>query len=824
MLMPDLRDAFRTLRASPVVSAVAILSLALGIGANTAIFSIVNSLLLRSLPVADPQQLALVTTADDNDTWTYPIWEQIDAHRDLFAGAAAWSQTRFNTASSGEARSVRGLMVSGRFFEVLGVPALLGRGLTPDDDRRGGGPDGPVAVISYDYWQRRFGGAAGAIGTAVTLDRVSFTIVGVTPPGFFGPEVGVRYDAAVPFGTEPLMRGTDSMLDKRSAWWLSILLRRKPGQTTDAATALLRGVQPQVRAATLPQDWRREDADTYLKDQFVLAPAARGASFLRSRYERPLLTIMVVVSLVLLIACANVANLLLARASARRHEMSVRLALGASRWRLARQLLAESLVLSGLGSLLGLGFAAWGGRLLVSQLSTRTNTVFLDLGLDWRVLGFTALIAVATAVLFGTAPAFRAARAEPADAMKEQGRSVHGQAPLAAGNLLVMLQVALSLVLVVAAGLFVRTFAQLANRPLGFERDKVLVVSTELQNSRTTDAERRLMFERLRQAAAAVPGVESAALSAVTPVSGSTWQFLIEAPDGAQLSERDRVVHVNIVSPGFFRTFGTRLLAGRDFSDGDQATTTPVVIVNEAFARKYFGGGNPVGRHVKQTAFPNAPGVDREVVGYVEDAVYRNLRQTVPPTIYIPYPQQQRNPGPYTNISLRAATGGPTLLTRAVADALTRVTPDVSLTIRTLSEQVNNSLIQERLIAMLAGFFGALALLLAAIGLYGVTSYAVARRRTEIGIRMALGAAPAGVVRLILTRVAVLVGCGVAAGTLVTLWAARLVATLLFELTPRDPATIAGAALALATIGALAGALPAWRASRIDPARVLRDA
>ena len=822
--MSDLRDAVRALRSTPVVSAVAILSLALGIGANTAIFSIVNSLLLRSLPVRDPGQLAMVTTGESSDSWTYAIWEQIDRHHDLFDGAAAWSRQRFNTARSGETTPVDGLWVSGDFFDLLGVKPVLGRAIAPADDRRGGGPDGAVAVISYEYWQRRFGGAVDAIGKDVTLDRVPFTVIGVMPPEFFGPEVGSRFEVAVPIGTEPLINGKDTALDRRSNWWLQIMVRRKAGQSEQAATALLRGIQPQVREATIPEHYRPKDVAQYLKEPFVLVPAARGASMLRGRYERPLLTIMVVVALVLLISCANVANVLLARASARRHELSVRLALGASRWRLARQLLTESLVLSGIGAALGLVFARWGGRLLVTQLSTRANTVSLDLGLDWRVLGFTACVAIGTAVLFGTAPALRAARSEPADAMKEHGRSVHGQGPLAAGNLLVVAQVALSLMLVIAAGLFVRTFSQLANRSLGFDRDRVLVVSAELQDKNTSTDDRIRTFQRLREAALAIPGVDSAALSVVTPVSGSTWQFLIESPDGTSMPERQRVVHVNVISPGFFRTFGTRMLAGRDFTDADQATTPSVAIVNEAFARKFFGGRNPVGMRLKQTGFMGDPAREREIVGYVEDAVYRNLRQAVPPTMYLPIPQQRRGLSAYMNVSLRAASGSPARLARASADAFTRVTPDVSLTMRTLSEQVRNSLVQERVIAMLSGFFGALALLLAAIGLYGVTSYAVARRRTELGIRMALGAAPGGVVRLVLRRVAFLVASGLVLGPVATMWAAQFVATLLYQLQPRDPLTMVWAAALLAAIGAVAGALPAWRASRIDPARVLRDA
>ena len=482
--MQDLRDAFRALKATPVVTLVAILSLALGIGANTAIFSILDSLMLRTLPVKEPQRLVLLGEGDAARTsWTNPIWEQVRERQRLFDGAFVWWSTRFNLAQGGPTELVDGLWASGGLFDVLGVPAILGRTFTEADDRRGGGPDGPVAVISYNFWQRRFGGAADAIGRSLTVERVPFTIVGVAPPDFFGVDVGRTFDVAIPIGTEPLIRGKESSLDGRSYWWLNVMIRLKAGQSLEAANSAIRGVQPQIREATMPQDWRPQDKDGYLKEGFSLIPAATGGSGLRQRYRLPLTTIMVVVGLVLLIACANIANLLLARATARRHELSVRVALGASRMRIARQLLSESLLLSGMGAAIGLLFAQWGSRLLVRQLSTSTNTVFLDLSLDWRVLGFTAGVAIATAVLFGMAPALRGTRVQPNDALKSQGRGVVGDGRLGLGNVLVVLQVALSLVLIVAAGLFVRTFSSLASLNPGFDRRPILVASLNAQRA-----------------------------------------------------------------------------------------------------------------------------------------------------------------------------------------------------------------------------------------------------------------------------------------------------------------------------------------------------
>ena len=818
--MRDLRDAFRSLSATPVVTVVAVLSLALGIGANTAIFSILDSLILRTLPVKAPQQLALL----DRGSWTNPIWEAIRDRQQPFDGAMAWSNTRFNLAPGGQTEMVDGIWASGAFFDVLGTPAILGRTFTPADDRRGGGPDGPVAVISYNFWQRRFGGSADAIGKPLTVERVTYTIVGVTPPDFFGTEVGRTFDVAIPLGTEPLVRGRESSLDRRSTWWLGIMFRLKPGQRVDAATAALRGLQPQIREATIPPDFREEDKKRYLSDAFTIIPAATGSSGLRRRYQQPLTAIMVVVALVLLIACANIANLLLARASARRHELSVRIALGASKVRIARQLLTESLMLAGAGAIVGLLFARWGSTLLVRQLSTTTNTVFLDLGLDWRLLGFTAAVAVATAVLFGVIPALRATRVQPNDALKEQGRSVAGER-FALGNVLVVIQVALSVILVVAAGLFMRTFASLATLDLGFDRNPILVAAVNAQRLQLDPAQRPELFKRLRESAAAVPGVSFAAVSAVTPVSGSTWQYGIDAIDGVPLPEGGpgaRGVYVNLISPDWFKAYGTPMIAGRDFSDADSVNAPKVAIVNEAFARKFTGGQNPLGKRIWQRGSPSRPEVERVIVGYVKDAVYRSLREPIPPTLYIPVPQQHEPPSSMA-VSVRAGGGAPALLTKSLASALTGVNKDLAITFRRLSEQVDASLLQERIVAMLAGFFGALALLLAGLGLYGVTSYAVNRRRSEIGIRMALGASPGGVIRMVLRRVAWLVGAGVIVGAGLSVWASRFVATLLYGLQPRDPATLVLAALVLSSIGAMAGWIPARRAARIDPARVLRD-
>jgi predicted permease len=822
--MQDLRDAFRALKTTPIVTIVAVLSLALGIGANTAIFSILDSLMLRSLPVHDPQRLAILGEGNQQRTawWTNPIWEQVRDRRQSFDGAFAWSTTRFNLAQGGQTELVDGMWASGSLFEVLGVQPILGRTFTEADDRRGGGADGPVAVIGYGFWQRRFGGAGDVVGRTLTVERVPFTIVGVTPPDFFGVDVGRTFDVAIPIGAEPLIRGKESSLDRRSNWWLNAMLRLKPGQTLESGNAALRGILPQVREATMPQDWRPQDLATYLGDGFSLIPAANGGSGLRQRYQLPLTAIMVVVCLVLLIACANIANLLLARATARRHELSVRVALGASRLRIARQLLCESVLLAGAGAVLGLLFARWGSSLLVRQLSTSNNNVFLDLSLDWRVLGFTAAVAMTTAMLFGMAPALRGTRVQPNDALKSQGRGVVGDSRFGLGSVLVVVQVALSLILVVAAGLFVRTFSSLANMDLGFDRRAILVANISTQRAQLEPAQRPELFRRLLEASSTVAGVSTAGLSAVTPISGSTWNNRIELPDGPELSERERVTFINLLSANWFKTYGIPLIAGRDFASSDSSTAAPVAIVNETFARKFAYGKNPIGTRVRQPGHGQEPTIERQIVGYVKDAVYRSLREPVPPTMYIPYAQQPEPPSGMS-ISVRAAGGSPLLLTKGLVTALTAVNGDLAITFRPLEDQVNAALTQERVVAMLSGFFGGLALLLAGLGLYGVTSYAVSRRRTELGIRMALGAAPGGVVGLVLRRVAILVGLGVLVGSGVSVWAAPLVKVLLYGLEPHDPVTLGAGAIVLLGIGALAGWLPARRASRIDPAEVLRE-
>ncbi|HEY7187395.1 MAG TPA: ABC transporter permease [Vicinamibacterales bacterium] len=813
----DVRLAVRQMRASPLVSAAAILSLALGIGANTAIFSLVNSLLLRPLPVREPQQLVTLTQG----SWTNPIWEQIRDRHELFDSACAWSETVFNLASGGETEFVDGIWASGSLFETLGVDAMLGRTFTVADDRRGGGPDGPVAVIGYAFWQRRFGGAADVVGRTLVVERVPFTVIGVTPPDFLGPEVGRTFDVAIPLGDEPIVRGRGSYLDQRSTWWLSIMARLKREQSLDAANAALRAVQPSIRDATAP-GW-----NNYIPEPFTLAPAATGESQLRRRYERPLIVVLTIVALVLVIACANIANLLLARATARHHEFSVRRALGASRWRLARQLIAESAVLSAAGAIAGVVVARWGSQFLVQQISTRTERVVLDLSIDTRVLLFTIGVTIATTLLFGVVPALRVAASEPMAAIKEYGRGASRRRGLSGS--LVVAQVALSLVLVVAATLFVRTFTSLANQDLGFNRDRVLVVNVNADRAPIDRTARLPVFERVLDRVRVLPGVVDAGLSRITPVSGQGWNTEVDVSDAPRLNGRQALTFRNAITPRWLATLDMRLVAGRAFTDADRKGAPPVVIVNQAFVRRFLNGRDPIGRTVQRRVMfnrnqPNAsPPPPAEIVGVMADAVYSNLREPVPPTMFEPLEQSEEGALAGGMALILRTAGSPMADARSIASAIRDVDANLSITFRPLAELVNASVTRERIVAMLAGFFGALALLLASLGLFGLTSYTVERRRTEIGIRMALGAAPSGVIGLVLSGTTGLIAIGIILGGTLSLWAARFVGALLYQVEARDPATLVSAAAMLAAIGAIAAALPAYRASRIDPAVVLRE-
>jgi len=818
--MRDLRDAVRALRTSPLVSAVAVLSLALGIGANTALFSILNGLLLKPLPVADPHTLVLLASseADEDVSLSYEAWQRFRERR-LLDRAFAWSAFPVEIRDeNGGTAPLEAIWASGEFFDALGVPAARGRTFGSADDRRDGGDGGPVAVISHGLWQRRFGADASVLGRTLTIERVAFTIVGVAPAGFHGLNVGVAFDVALPLETQRLLG--------RAPGWLTVMGRLPSGRTLEQAAAALRGAYAQIREQTMPDYKRAEDRAKYLKAPWTAKPGSTGTSTMRSRYAAALVTLLSASGLVLLVACANVGNLLLARAAERRYEWSVRLALGASRGRLACQLLVESLLLAVLGTAGGLALAQWGGRLLVAQLATWFSTPFLDLSPDWQVLALCAALTVTTTIVFGSVPALRAAATPPIEALNRQGRG-SDDAGKGFGGALVVVQVAVSLVLVVGAGLFLRSFAALAFRDLGLERDHVVVAIVNAKRSPVTSAARVQLYQRLSDAAAAVPGADSAAVSLGTPL-GSIGNLRFSASVRVLGSAREPVrLPMTPVSPGWFHTFGTRVLAGRDLGARDRPGTPGVAIVNQAFARRYFDGTNPLGRSLVLNE--DDPGDRRslEIVGLVEDAAFSSVREPASPMIYPAFAQavEEKTLASWGFISIivRAARGSPDRLTRGIAAALEGVDPAVTVKFLTLRQQLDAHYIRERLLALLSGFFGALALLLAALGLYGTTAHAVGRRRAEIGIRMALGADRARILRLILRRVAFLSALGIAVGALASLWAGRFIGTLLFQLEAGDPTTFATSAVVLLSVAGLAAWLPARRAARLEPAVVLRQ-
>lgn len=818
------------MRAAPVVTAVALASLALAIGANTAVFSILNSLLVRPLPVHAAERLVHLTDSvprEDGSTrvraWSYPVWTAIrDAG--LFEAATAWSFTRFDLAAGGETQFVSGIWADGNFFATLGVPAIAGRTFSAADDQRGGGPDGPVAVLSYLYWLRTYGGSTTAIGQWIRLNGVPFTIVGVTPPEFFGLEVGRTFDVIVPVQTEALLRGNATVLGTAANNFLSVMARLAPGDSLEAADARFRAAQPAIREAVLARDpSEREFVETFLASPFTVLPAATGFSNLRTVYEQPLFFIAIVVALVLLVGCVNITNLMLARSIARRYQLAVQAALGASWWRLVRQHLIESGILAGLGALGGLLVARYASRFLLQQLSTPSTMVFLDLTIDRRVLGFTVVLTILTTLFFGTAPAFGARAARPVTALGGSGRTTTDGRRNRLMEGLVVAQVAFSVLLLVSAAVFLRSFTALATRPLGYDPGRALVVALSSPNTTTDPAQNASMYERIREATRSIPDVESAAVSFLTPAGGGGFTPAVEVASaaGRRRTEANRDVFGNIVSPGWFRTFGTPLLSGRDIAPSDAAGTPRVVVINETFVRRFIGNRDPIGATV--TVYPDTPRARQmQIVGVVSDAVYAvSPRAEIVPMWFAPMAQFDVF-SPAASLSVRAGSGNVHTLVPQVAAAIGAVDPRMSVTFRPVADQRRAALTRDRMMAQLAGFFGLLALLLSALGLYGVTAYALSGRRGEIGIRLALGAVPAQMVRMILARISMLTLAGVAIGIGASMWASRFIAGLVYGASPSAPLTVLSASTLLLGVAVAAGWAAARQAKRINPGGLLR--
>ena len=811
--MHDIRVAIQALVRRPGTPVIIILTLALSIGATTTIFALVDSLLLRPLAAPHPEQLVTIEgPVGELTPWTYAIWQSISRRPELFGGVMAWNPTQMIITSSGEVTVANAVFASASFFTVLGAVPERGRLFAAGDEPRGGGPDGPVAVISHAFWMRRFGGDPAIVGRVVTLGTRRVMIVGVTRPQFLGPDVGRAFDFVMPLGLV-----SPATLDGRSTWWLNIMARLKPGQSLAQGEAALEAAQTTIRDEARPDGLSGKDLAQFNRDAtFRLRAGSTGNSTLRGRYGRVLGILFAAVGVVMLVACANVANLMLVRAVSRTHEMSVRVAIGASRWQLVRALLAESGVLALIGAGLGLGLAQLGSRALVTQIASASTPVTLDLTPDLRVVAFSLALAIGTALLFGTAPAFRATRSDPTDALKTSGRTLARGGRLAGADGLVVMQIALSLVLIVAAGLLVRTFVTLTTQPLGFDADRL--VAADLQFPGVPTDQVIAISEETRARVAALPGVASAALSLTTPMSGMVRRVGFEVQDGPPVTERV-AGFVNCVSPEWFRTTGTPIQSGRDFTPADRGGMPAVVIVNEEFVHTFFNGANPLGR-VIVSGTPGHGLSQMTVIGVVADSYYRSLRETLQAIAYVPIAQTASMPG--MELTVRVANGPASALVKPISAA---VGADSRLrsTTTTMSEQIAGTIRQERIVAWLSGALGGIALALASVGLYGVTRYSVESRRRELGIRLMLGSDPAGVVWLTLKRVALMIGGGLGAGAFLSLWATRYIATLLFGVRPKDPSTIATAIALLVIVSMLAAWRPVRRATRIDPLEVLRE-
>ncbi|MEP6832826.1 MAG: ABC transporter permease [Gemmatimonas sp.] len=815
----DVRQGLRVLRASPGFTVVAVVSLALGIGANTAIFSLINAVMVRALPVEHPEQLVTFSGKSYGTELSYPLWEAIRDSKSGLASAAAFSNTEFNLANGGEARRVTGNWISGEYFTTLGVKPASGRLLTKADDIHA---CAPVAVLGFGFWQSEYGGSASAIGRTISLSGKSYEVVGVTASGFFGAEVGRSVQVYAPLCTMGAI-ASGNMDTMRHMWFLSFIGRLAPGTTALQVESNFANALTTILQTALTGD----DYQDALKDlksyHFVIQEGVAELSTLRQSYSKALFVLMTVVSIVLLIGCANVANLLLARAAAREREIAVRFALGASRMRVLRQLLTETMLLTGMGAVAGVFFAKWSSSMLVQLLSSGRTPVGLDVPIDARVLLFTTAVATTTGLLFGLAPAWRATRTNPQEAMRANARGiVSGQSRFSSAKLLVIGQVALSLVLVVGAGLLLGTFDRLSTMNPGFSSENVLLVKADMQKAGFNDDRLKQLRDELMQRLRAIPGVSSASASNLTPISGSAWNGEIAVPGYKNQSKKDAMVFLNEVSGDFFVTLRTRILAGRTFGPGDQHGAQKVALINQTTAHKFFGSASPVG---KQFSLPGprdkaaAPTI--EVIGVVEDAKYSSLKEAPRAVAYLPLSQSDESAN-LVNFEVRT-NGNMQSVMSGITSLMAKTSPRISLEYKRLDDQVAASLTRERLLATLSAFFGVLALLLAMIGLYGTMSYGVSRRRNEIGIRLALGAARANVLRMVLGEVARMLTVGIVIGLAGAMAGSRYVASFLFGVKPNDATTLMLSAAVLAIVALMAGAIPAWRAARLDPMLALRE-
>jgi predicted permease len=829
-MINDLIFGLRMLRKNPAFTAVAVLSLALGIGANTAIFQLLNAVRLKNLPLRNPQELAQVRlrasdvplTRGNKGAMRYapvtnPLWEQIRDRQEAFSGIAAFGFAGFNLAQGGEVRPARGLWVSGDFFNVVGVQPFLGRLFNSADDTRG--CSAPGVVISHGFWQSEFGGVRDVVGRKVNLSDHQLQVIGVTPPDFFGLEVGKSFDVAVPICADAVFAGANHRLDSGTNWWLMVNGRLKPGWTIAQANAQLSSISESIFQKTVPSNYPQESINNYLNSRLEVLEGSAGYSTLRQNYERPLWLLLAIAGLVLLVTCANLANLLLARASTREREIAVRQAVGASRWRIVRQLLAESLLLALIGTSVGALLAQGLSKLLVAAIGTSRDLVFLDTTPDFRVLGFAAAVAALTCVFFGLAPALRATRFNPGAAMKASGRGVtSGRERISLRRGLIVVQVALSLVLVAGALLFTRNFNNLIKLDAGFNQDNLLSARIGF-NRLKIEPLRRLAFRgELLERVKNVPGVDEVSEMDSLPLTGGNRgnDVWLEGHDPNQRIN----CSFNRVGADYMKTLEIPLVAGRNFASSDTPNAPKAAIINQTLARM-LKDENPVGKRLVVEATPGEPETQYEIVGIARDSKFEDLRESDLPVVYLSSSQETE---PRAGVQLLVRSNlPPAQLTSALSQALLDVQPGMDVSFQEFRSIVRESLLRERLMATLSGFFGVLALLLASIGIYGLLSYAVASRTNEIGIRMALGAESRNVIMLILKEALILVLVGVGVGIPIVIYVSRFARALVFEMSPTDPVMLALAGIALLMVALLAGYLPARRASRVDPLVALRD-
>ena len=834
----DCRYALRTMASNKAFTALAALSLALGIGANTAIYSFMDSILLRSLPVRDPESLVTLswrmrslgrgekgpvtvlramsgsiykapTSGLMAEILPYPAFEVFQKNDSVLSSVFAFRRAgRLNLSIKGQADIASGTYVSGDYFRGLGIPPAAGRLLIPDDDRAGAPA---VAVVSLGFSEERFGGAANAAGQSILINNVPFTVVGVTPPEFFGVDPGVAPNVYLPLHANLLLeeRAQAAYLDQHY-YWIEMMARLRPGVSLKQAQTVLEVPFHQWVESTAETDRQRSDLPS-----LVLREGGGGLTTLRRQYSKPLYLLMTLVGLILAIACANIANLLLARATTRRREMAVRLSMGAGRLRVIRQLLTESVLLAALGGALGVLFSIWGIRFLTLLLANGSDNVTLSAELNWHVLAVTAGLTLLTGLLFGLAPAIQSTRVDVMPALKEvRAGRVRSRWRISLSHVLVVSQIALSLLILMAAGLFIRTLSNLQSVQLGFNRENLLLFQLNARQAGHRDAEIASFYADLQARLTAVPGVRNVSLSHESLVNAGT-----SSPISLPGAEQDLSTRLLYVGPGYLTTMQIPMLLGREIGERDQPGSQAVAVVSELFAKKNFGGKNPVGEHL--TMGGRDPR-DMEIIGVAKDARYGGLKGDVPPVVYIPYNQGSQKFVGQMTYALRTS-GDPLSYVNTVRELAHQADARVPVSnITTQTVQIDATISQEIAFAKLCAVFAILALAIACVGLYGTMSYNVARRTNEIGIRMALGAQRGGVIWMVLRQVFLLAIVGLAIGVPAALAASKLVESFLFGMKPNDPLTISVAIAVLVAATVMAGYAPARRASKIDPMVALR--